>query len=71
MTARISRRRLLQGSALVAGGVALDGAPLAAAPAPSSSAAGPEELPRRVLAIYKSAELYNDVSGRRPKTATT
>lgn len=69
MTARISRRRLLQGSALAAGGLALRGAPLAAASAPTAS--NLEELPRRVLALYKSAELYNDVSGRRPKTATT
>jgi polysaccharide biosynthesis protein PelA len=30
----------------------------------------PGELPRRVLALYKSAERYNDVDGPRPKTAT-
>ncbi len=69
MTSRISRRRLLQGSAIAAGSLALRGGPLGAAPAPVSGSPG--ELPRRVLALYKSAELYNDVGGRRPKTATT
>ena len=61
----ISRRTLLKvGGA--AGVTALRARPLPAAP----TAAGGGELPRRVLALYKSAELYHAVEGRRPKTAT-
>ena len=53
------------------------GAPRAAGARPARGAgrarpehAGPGELPRYVLALYKSAEISNDVDGRRPKTAT-
>ena len=66
MTRRISRRALLGGSVALAGSRLLPPRPAAAAPA--DEAAG--ELPRVVLALYKSSELDNDVQGRRPKTAT-
>ncbi len=73
MTRKLSRRALLGRSAAAAGALALRGAgvwaPVAeAAPAPMAPATG--NLPRYVLALYKSAEVYNDVDGRRPKTAT-
>jgi polysaccharide biosynthesis protein PelA len=61
---RISRRALLGGSAAAAGARVLGARRAVAADAPG-------ELPRSVLALYKSSELYNDVDGRRPKTATT
>jgi hypothetical protein len=66
VTRRISRRALLGGSVALAGSRLLRPRPAAAAPA--DEAAG--ELPRVVLALYKSSELDNDVQGRRPKTAT-
>jgi len=71
MNGKLSRRALLGRSAAAAGAFALRaaGAPVPAAQAaPDPNAAG--ELPRYVLALYKSAEIYNDVDGRRPKTAT-
>ena len=67
MSRRISRRALLGGSAAAAGTRLLGGRGRAAASGPDSSG----ELPRHVLALYKSSELDNDVQGRRPKTATT
>jgi len=67
VTRRISRRALLGGSAAAAGTRLLGGRGRAAASGPDSSG----ELPRHVLALYKSSELDNDVQGRRPKTATT
>jgi hypothetical protein len=66
VTRRISRRALLGGSVALAGSRLLRPRPAAAAP--TDEAAG--ELPRVVLALYKSSELDNDVQGRRPKTAT-
>jgi len=71
MSGKISRRTLLRRSAAAAGALALGAgsrAPRVGA-APSTPPTG--ELPRYVLALYKSSELYNDVEGRRPKTATT
>jgi hypothetical protein len=65
---KLSRRALLGRSAAALGALALRRAGAEAAPAASAPAAG--ELPRYVLALYKSAEVYNDVDGRRPKTAT-
>jgi hypothetical protein len=63
---RISRRALLGGTAALAGARALG------RPARAAEAAGdaPTELPRYVLALYKSSELDNDVQGRRGKSAT-
>ena len=66
MTRRISRRAVLGGSVALAGSRLLP--PRPAAGAPADEVAG--ELPRVVLALYKSSELDNDVQGRRPKTAT-
>jgi polysaccharide biosynthesis protein PelA len=62
----ISRRALLGGTAALAGARAL-GCPARAAEA---AGAAPAELPRYVLALYKSSELDNDVQGRRAKSAT-
>lgn len=69
MTRKISRRALLGRSAAAVGALALR----VEAPARAAAAApvGPGELPRCVLALYKSSEIYNDVEGPRPKTATT
>src|SRR4029077_7940711 len=63
---RISRRALLGGTAAAAGLRALG------RPGPAAEAGGtaPAELPRYVLALYKSSELDNDVQGRRAKSAT-
>ena len=66
MSRRISRRALLGGSAAAAGARVLGARGRAAA----AGADAPGELPRHVLALYKSSELDNDVQGRRPKTAT-
>jgi polysaccharide biosynthesis protein PelA len=63
---RISRRALLGGTAALAGARAL-GRPGRAAEAAGDA---PAELPRYVLALYKSSELDNDVQGRRAKSAT-
>jgi len=69
MTRKISRRALLGRSAAAVGALALRaGAPARAA---AAAPAGPGELPRYVLALYKSSEIYNDVEGPRPQTATT
>ena len=74
MTRRLSRRALLGHSAAAAGVLALRGAGGRARAAEAAAAsAGPPaagELPRVVLALYKSSEHANDVEGRRPKTAT-
>jgi hypothetical protein len=69
MTRKISRRALLGRSVAAVGALALR----AGAPARAVAAApgGPGELPRYVLALYKSSEIYNDVEGPRPVTATT
>lgn len=64
MTRKISRRALLGGAA--AGALALRGRAAPATAAPD----GAGERSRYVLALYKSSELYNDVDGPRPKTAT-
>ena len=68
--ARLSRRALLKGS-LATGALTLDPRAVLAASAPRRPevAPGDGELPRRVLALYKSSELYNAVEGARPKTA--
>jgi hypothetical protein len=68
--AMLSRRALLKGS-LATGALALDPRAVLAASAPRRPevAPGDGELPRRVLALYKSSELYNAVEGTRPKTA--
>jgi hypothetical protein len=65
---QLSRRALLGRSAAALGALALRASGAEAAPAARGPAPG--ELPRYVLALYKSAEVYNDVDGRRPKTAT-
>src|SRR5436853_4376699 len=66
----LSRRALLKGS-LATGALTLDprAALAASAPRRPEIAPGDGELPRRVLALYKSSELYNAVEGARPKTA--
>ncbi|HWN90038.1 MAG TPA: hypothetical protein VNQ15_01455, partial [Verrucomicrobiae bacterium] len=68
--AMLSRRALLKGS-LATGALTLDPRAALAANAPRRPevAPGDGELPRRVLALYKSSELYNAVEGARPKTA--
>ena len=68
--AMLSRRALLKGS-LATGALTLDPRAVLAASAPRRPevAPGDGELPRRVLALYKSSELYNAVEGARPKTA--
>ena len=68
--AMLSRRALLKGS-LATGALTLDprAALAASAPRRPEVAPGDGELPRRVLALYKSSELYNAVEGARPKTA--
>jgi hypothetical protein len=73
MTRPLSRRALLGRGAAVAGALGLRAAGLRAPEAraaPATSPPVPGELPRYVLALYKSSEIYNDVEGRRPKTAT-
>ncbi|HEY7039063.1 MAG TPA: hypothetical protein VID28_09440 [Methylomirabilota bacterium] len=71
MSGRLSRRALLRRSAAAASVFALragsraDAAPAVRPPAPPAG-----ELPRYVLALYKSSEPDNDVSGRRRMTAT-
>jgi len=65
---KFSRRSLLGRSAAAAGVLALRAAG-ARAPAEAASSE-PGELPRYVLALYKSAEISHDVDGPRPKTAT-
>ena len=70
MSRRLSRRALLGRAAAAAGALALRAAG-ARPPAAHGAAGEPGELPRYVLALYKSAEVYNDVEGRRPKTATS
>ena len=74
MTRQLSRRALLGRSAAAAGVLALRaaGGRARAAEAAAASAGPPAagELPRVVLALYKSSEQSNDVEGRRPKTAT-
>jgi hypothetical protein len=67
---RLSRRDFLRTS-LAGGGAAWSAGPLPSVPVPAAPVATePGELPRRVLALYKSYEIYNDVEGKRPKTAT-
>ena len=68
MSRRISRRALLGGTAAVAAAQVLGARPRAEAAAGKDA---PAELPRYVLGLYKSTELYNDGEGRRPKNATT
>src|SRR5438034_1255561 len=70
--AMLSRRALLKGS-LATGALTLDPRAVLAASAPRRPevAPGDGELPRRVLALYKSSELYNAVEGARPKTVKT
>jgi hypothetical protein len=70
VTRSLSRRSLLGGSAAAAGALALGAAGRPALAAPAAPASAPGELPRYVLALYKSGEFSNDVDGRRPKTAT-
>ncbi|MGH7367983.1 MAG: polysaccharide deacetylase family protein [Candidatus Rokuibacteriota bacterium] len=70
MTRKISRRALLRRSAAAAGLLALPGGPLGERPAAAADPGGRGELPRRVLALYKSSEIYHDTSGERPKTPT-
>jgi polysaccharide biosynthesis protein PelA len=70
MSGRFSRRALLRRSAAAAGALALRaGSSARAAPAPPSAPAA-ADLPRYVLALYKSSDPDNDVSGRRKMTAT-
>ena len=64
MSRRISRRALLGSTA------ALAGARLLGSPGRAAAGDAPAELPRYVLALYKSSEVDNDVQGRRAKTAT-
>ncbi len=63
----LSRRALLKGT-LATGALTLGPHP-AAGGRRAEVTPGDGELPRRVLALYKSAELYNAVEGTRPKTA--
>jgi hypothetical protein len=73
VTRKLSRRALLARTAAAAGVLALRGAgarPPAAQAAPGTSTPVPGELPRYVLALYKSAEISHGVEGGRPKTAT-
>ena len=66
----LSRRGLLK-AALTAGATAFGADGLGPRPAAGAlSPAAPGEVPRRVLALYKSYEIYNALEGRRPKTAT-
>ena len=71
MTRAFSRRTLLTG-ALGAGAAALGRAAAPGAPVAAQSlrGEGPGELPRRVLALYKSSEMFSAVEGERPKTAS-
>jgi len=66
---RVSRRTLLAGS-LAAGTLAAGPRFARAASRAEPGAPGGDELPRRVLALYKSAELFNTDDGPRAKTAT-
>jgi polysaccharide biosynthesis protein PelA len=73
MSRRLSRRALLARAAAAAAALSLRAAGArapAAQAAPGASPPATGELPRYVLGLYKSAEIYNDVDGRRPKTAT-
>lgn len=63
----LSRRALLKGT-LATGALTLGPRPAAGGRRAEVTPAD-GELPRRVLALYKSAELYNAVEGARPKTA--
>src|SRR2546425_5038006 len=63
----LSRRALVKGT-LATGALTLGPHP-AAGGRRAEVTPGDGELPRRVLALYKSAELYNAVEGSRPKTA--
>ncbi|MBI3637998.1 MAG: hypothetical protein HY216_17520 [Candidatus Rokubacteria bacterium] len=76
---RLTRRQFLAGAAAVIAapypGEGSEGPPLrsstAGAPLAAHETGGaPREIPRRVLALYKSFETYRAVEGARPKTAT-